>query len=209
MKLNSENLTPLILAAMGSVLLIPAGQARAQIAPPPGNLLSLSVFGDGFQDYQSASDPSNAGAFVWNFIAPDARLFTDATETTQVGTHFAGPTWMSDADGSSVVGLRIASQTSPNPNSIPQLLLSAASHSGTGIFSDVTYIQRLNTVGGIAPAAPPTALGQTSDVPYTATYRFFTSAAVPEPGNIAFLTALGLCSAGMFARRLKVNHPLR
>jgi hypothetical protein len=38
--------------------------------------------------------------------------------------------------------------------------------------SDVTFIQRLNTLGGLAPATP-CAPGATIDVDYTATYAFY------------------------------------
>lgn len=193
----------LLVVIAGCALLTTTGKAYAQITPPAGNILSLSLFGDGFQDYRSAPDLNNAGAFVWSFVAPDARLFTDATETVQVATHFAGPTWQSVADGSSVVGTRLSSLASPNPNSIPQLLLIASAHSGTGLFSDVSYIQRLDTVGGLAPTTAPTALGQTSDVPYTATYRFFIPAAVPEPGSIALFLSISLTGAGFLAHRRK------
>jgi hypothetical protein len=37
----------------------------------------------------------------------------------------------------------------------------------------VTFIQRLNTVGGNAPAAAGTAIGQEVNVAYTAEYLFY------------------------------------
>jgi hypothetical protein len=80
------------------------------------------------------------------------------------------PCWESTWDGSLVTGTAVAS--SPVTGSIPQLLLQAASHRGTGIFGAVTYIQRLNTSGGAAPATACVA-GQTRAVPYTAEYRFY------------------------------------
>jgi hypothetical protein len=44
---------------------------------------------------------------------------------------------------------------------------------GPGIFERATYIQRLNSTGGLAPATAPTQLGQEARVPYTAEYYFF------------------------------------
>jgi hypothetical protein len=61
------------------------------------------------------------------------------------------------------------------PNSIPQLLITAKTTRGTGVFGGVTFIQRLATTGGVAPATACTA-GQTTSVPYRAVYRFFTKA---------------------------------
>ena len=180
------------------VLGMPAPTSAQSLAPPAGNTLTLSTFGDGVQIYQSQLVGS---AYQWAFVAPRATLFTDSSELTPVATHFAGPTWKFTADGSAVVGMSLASRPSPNPGSIPELLLAAKSHDGAGVFSGITYIQRLNTVGGIAPFAAPTGAGQEADVPYTATYNFY-SAAVPEAstaGGFGVLLALGL--GGLAARR--------
>ncbi len=185
-------------ACLGGMLFMTAG-ASAQITPRPGNAPFLSLFADGVQIYDSASDPNNPGAFVWQFTAPQADLFTDASETTHFATHFAGPTWKADADGSEVVGMLVAGEPSPHPDSIPQLLLSAKSHSGAGIFEDVTYIQRLDTVGGLAPSTLPTGLGEEFRSPYTATYRFFD--AVPEPGTVALW--LSAFAVGILLHRRK------
>ena len=181
-----------------SLLLFSAllGTAKAQVTLPAGNSVFLNTFGDGVQIYNSASN--GAGGFQWNFIAPQANLFTDSTETTLIGTHFAGPTWQDSADGSSVVGMRIGSGPSPNPNSIPELLLIAKSYGGAGLFNKVSYIQRLNTIGGLAPSLAPTGLGQSANVSYTATYAF--AQAVPEPGNLALFASLALSGGALFLR---------
>jgi hypothetical protein len=52
-------------------------------------------------------------------------------------------------------------------------LLRAVDSDGPGIFDGVTYIQRVNTVGGIAPAAPGNFPGEQARVPYTADYFFY------------------------------------
>jgi Protein of unknown function (DUF3455) len=64
------------------------------------------------------------------------------------------------------------SVSAPKAGNIPWLLVEAQSHEGKGIFSEVSYILRENTVGGLAPAYPPTAQGQEKQVPYKATYIF-------------------------------------
>ena len=73
-----------------------------------------------------------------------------------------------------VVGARVAAAT-VDPTAIPWLLLSAKSTAGPGIFADVTYVQRVNTAGGLAPTTDCDAdhLGQAVPVPYTAEYFFY------------------------------------
>jgi hypothetical protein len=190
-----SNMNPIILISrlqmkvvLGSLLLSACCLHGAGIDVPPDNHLLLSAFGDGFQIYDSASD--GHGGFMWKFTAPSAILYTDSSESTRIGMHFAGPTWELDSDHSSVVGNRIASIASPNPNSIPELLLSAKSHGGVGLLDEVTYIQRLDTVGGLAPTVLPTGLNQESRSPYTATYDFF--AAPDNSSPIIEAAALGL-----------------
>jgi hypothetical protein len=63
----------------------------------------------------------------------------------------------------------------PVTGSIPQLLLQASRVRGDGMFGRVSYIQRLATTGGAAPATPCTD-GQTRGVEYTARYYFYVSA---------------------------------
>ena len=106
----------------------------------------------------------------WVFRAPEAVLY-DADRDI-VGIHYAGPTWESES-GSKVVGARVASAPSVSANSIPQLLLKAVSAEGPGIFARTTYIQRVNTRGGTAPAAPGDTIGQEARVAYTAEYFFY------------------------------------
>ena len=98
-------------------------------------------------------------------------LFADAGDDGVVGIHFGGPTWQSNS-GSKVVGTVIEHCT-PDPDAIPWLLLEAESTEGPGIFDRVTYIQRVNTVGGNAPTVPGAFAGQVARVPYTADYFFY------------------------------------
>ena len=61
----------------------------------------------------------------------------------------------------------------PDPTAIPWLLLQTVTTDGSGIFSSVTYIQRVNTRGGLAPTAPGVSIGAVAEVPYTAEYYFY------------------------------------
>ena len=131
---------------------------------PAGNRVSSHFYALGAQVYQwSGSD--------WVFIAPDATLFADACYEAPVGRHYSGPTWEA-ADGSTVQGIRLADCT-PNRGAIAWLRLGATTNSRHGIFAPVTYIQRINTIGGTAPATAGAFIGDEARVPYTAEYYFY------------------------------------
>jgi FtsP/CotA-like multicopper oxidase with cupredoxin domain len=151
-----------------------APASARSLLPPAGNLPYLLGHGDGVQIYQCNA---TAAGFAWTFVAPRANL-TDARGRVII-THFGGPTWQAN-DGSKVVGTLVSSLT-VSPNAIPWLLLSTtatpAPHGG-GLLADATFVQRLFTVGGLAPAASTCdakAAGARSEVPYTAEYLFWKS----------------------------------
>jgi hypothetical protein len=107
----------------------------------------------------------------WVFVEPVATLYADANYHEKLGIHYAGPTWESN-NGDKVVATRLYSCT-PNPTAIPWLLLQTTSTEGTGPLSAVTFIQRVNTRGGLAPTAPGASTGVVAEVPYTTEYYFY------------------------------------
>ena len=131
---------------------------------PAGNKVAFHLYAEGVQIYRwdGAS---------WIFVAPEAALFPGSGGAGVVGIHYAGPTWES-ASGSKVVGT-VLQRCTPDPDAIPWLLLGAVSSRGPGIFHRVTFIQRVNTVGGKAPTAPGDFPGELARVPYTAEYFFY------------------------------------
>ena len=138
-----------------------------------GNVLAFRATGVGAQIYVWTVNPTNPALSSWVFKAPHAVLFH---HHDMVGIHFAGPSWEGN-DGSKVVAKRLAGVT-VDATAIPWLLLQATSHSGVGDFADVTYIQRLNTVGGLAPTEPGAFDGQEAVVPYIADYVFYRATGV-------------------------------
>lgn len=145
----------------------------ANLAPPAGNEHIASFRASGVQVYQCT-----AGA--WAFVEPAAsmtgggRRATDHRATGRLTlVHFRGPSWQSIEDGSLVEAKATAS--APVAGSIPQLLLQATKTRGDGILGRVTFIQRLATSGGVAPAGT-CAEGSTTGVGYRAEYRFFAPA---------------------------------
>jgi hypothetical protein len=139
----------------------------------PDNLnvsLLFQAIGKGVQIYVCTAKPNEPFQFEWKLKAPQANLYDDGEDV--VAIHYAGPTWQA-IDGSKVVGAVVAKVE--QDDAIPWLLLRAVSNEGSGLFSEVIYIQRLYTTGGKAPEAD---CDQTHDqaeilVPYTAQYFFY------------------------------------
>jgi hypothetical protein len=138
------------------------------LAVPEGNRLAFSLDATGVQIYVCQD---NGGVFSWVLQAPDATLY-DARGHV-VGKHYAGPTW-EYRDKSTVAASRVAGFT-PDPSAIPALLLQANAHAGKGRMASVTYIQRLETSGGLAPTSgcDTAHVGATTRVDYAATYYFY------------------------------------
>jgi hypothetical protein len=138
------------------------------LAVPAGNRLAFALDATGVQIYECRDD---SGTFGWVLKAPEATLYDGRGRVA--GKHYAGPTW-EHRDKSTVAATRVAGFT-PDPTAIPALLLQASAHTGTGRMEDVTYIQRLETVGGLAPADGCDAdhVNATARVDYAATYYFY------------------------------------
>jgi hypothetical protein len=130
------------------------------IKVPDGNKRIAVMPARGVQTYQCT-----AGA--WVFVQPDAILRHHGRAEV---LHTRGPVWTSVVDGSSVTAAAQAS--SPVTGAIPELLLKATGNRGPGLLSAVTYIQRLNTTGGLAPTGSCTE-GATASIRYTADYAFW------------------------------------
>jgi hypothetical protein len=162
--------------------------ASAAPAPPPdvpptlvvpaGNQVFLLGHGTGVQIYQ-------CNGTSWVFQAPRATLTGDNGQV--IATHFAGPGGATDpqwkaTDGTQVAGkVLVRDPVSPPPGAanIPQLLLKATpvpNGGNEGRLSTTTYIQRLKTVGGVAPTDAcnaTTNVGVTKEISYTADYYFW------------------------------------
>jgi hypothetical protein len=142
-----------------------APEVPAAIQPPDGNKVQFHAYAVGVQIY-------NWNGTAWVFDHPEAVLYANAGYNGNgVAIHYAGPTWES-VSGSKVVGVKIAGVT-PDPTAIPWLLLMAKTSDGDGIFGNLSFVQRVNTAGGIAPSSPGTTVGQQASVPYTAEYYFY------------------------------------
>lgn len=141
------------------------------VRAPMGQTASLHTVGRGEITYECRAKASMPGAFEWVFVAPVATL-TDLAGRP-AGRYYAGPTWEA-ADGSKLTGKQVAVAPA-SPGNIPLQLVKAEPAMGMGAMQGVSYIQRLNTRGGVAPSEACDAgqVGAKRVVPYQADYVFY------------------------------------
>lgn len=171
-----------------------------EITPQAGNVAFAVGHALGTQGYICL--PTSTGGTSWTVLSarPEATLFQRFFgQDFQIITHFLSPdnsldrvlraTWQSSFDTSKVWASRVNGipagsdpVSCPNTGAIDCLLLGAAGRqdgpTGGKFLSKTTFIQRLNTRGGSAPADSAGCLssadvGHQLLVPYTADYYFF------------------------------------
>ena len=134
------------------------------LQPPAGSKLVFHAYAEGSQIYRWNGQE-------WQFNGPSATLYANAGGTGVVGIHYGGPTWEANSGGL-IVGA-LSKRCDVAPADIPWLLLTVARTEGPGIFSRVTHVQRVNTVGGQFPSDDGSVQGELRYVPYTAEYYFY------------------------------------
>jgi len=140
----------------------------SSISVPEGNKLTFHAYAKGVQIYKW-----NLITQKWDLLAPQAGLFAEENYFGEIGSHYAGPRWESKS-GSIVEGRRVlGTGCTPDPTAVAWILLSKFTTEGSGIFSKVTYIQRVNTTGGLAPSEAGLIDGEMKQIPYTAEYYFY------------------------------------
>jgi hypothetical protein len=152
-------LTGFSLSAAAAETALPAAIAA------PGETAVLTVHAIGMQLYECK--PGADGKLVWTFTAPQATLTADGKV---VGHHGAGPSWELD-DGSAITAKAVGNSPGSGANDIPWLKLEVATHTGSGKLSDVTTVQRVNTVGGVLKDSCDRQ-GAGRGMPYSADYLF-------------------------------------
>lgn len=163
-KVRAVSIIGAVAVAVGVSAVTLSASAASPIDPPAGvSKIGEFTVATGIQTYTCGAN----GSFVGTASVPEALL------VGQLGPlhHYAGPSWTSNVDGSTVTATKTAE--APKDGTIPELLLTVNSHSGpTGILTDVKYIQRLNTSEGTAPTRACTP-GDRESVRYGATYVMF------------------------------------
>lgn len=177
---------------------VTAPSVPANIQVPAGNKAFLVGHAVGTQDYICLPCPNPitsaatcpASGFAFALITPQATLFDDVNK--QVTTHFFSPnpvekgtirpTWQDSLDTSTVWAKADASSSDSAfvaPGAIPWLLIAVVgAKNGPGggdTLTSTTFIQRLNTSGGVAPSTCKSSseVGKEAFVPYKADYFFY------------------------------------
>jgi hypothetical protein len=188
-------------ATLGTPLAFAAEARHGHVALPqvPGNLeveagheAFLVGHAKGTQNYICLPSGSS---FAWSLFTPAATLFDD--DHHAIVTHYFGPNpfedgriravWQDSRDTSRVWGRAIQSSADPHfveAGAIPWLLVKGVGARpgpmGGRELTDTTFIQRVNTHGGVAPGSgcgQPSDVGHRAFVPYTADYVFYEKAA--------------------------------
>lgn len=173
------------------------GGLPANLVVPAGHTEILRVAARGEQIYVCTAPAVDAGVGAgpsWVFRAPEATLYDAAGHL--VGQHFVGPSWRA-VDGSQVAGAAAQRADAPRAGAIPWLLLGATTRSGSGVFSNVSYIQRIDTEGGVAPTTGCDASTVATErrVTYSANYVFWAptmdaaAPALPLPSSLDLPTS--------------------
>lgn len=169
---------------------------------PDGNTLFMKGEAKGTQNYVCLPSAASQTGFAFKLFTPQATLFlplnfTGNEFTHQIITHFFSPnpdpldhgairaTWQSSRDTSAVWAATVPNGMSTDQpfvkvGAVAWLLLekkgTQRGPTGGQDLSQTTFVQRLNTDGGVAPATGCSRaedVGTTAFVPYTADYFFY------------------------------------
>jgi hypothetical protein len=183
------------LGLAGSMQAHDSGRVRppktpANIQAPADQRAFLIAHAIGTQNYMCLPSATAPGGIAWTLVGPQATLFDERAD--QVITHFLSPnpdengvaraTWQSSGDTSAVWAVMQQASTDPAyvaPGAIPWFLLRVVGadegSNGRGRIDQTKFIQRVNTVGGMAPSTPCVEFGTRAFVPYEAEYVFYRS----------------------------------
>lgn len=173
--------------AFGGRIDVPAVPQNLEV--PAGYTIFLEGHAAGTQNYICLPTPSGP---AWRFFAPQATLFQRfwGHLYQQITTHFlapnpleaglARPSWQHSFDSSQVWGRALASSSDPafvESGAIPWLLLEVVGArpgpTGGSLLAQTTFIQRLNTSGGVAPSTECGEIGAIVMAPYRTDYLFY------------------------------------
>jgi hypothetical protein len=142
---------------------------------PAGHRVALETVGVGEITYECRAKADMPGSFGWVFVGPQADLMSRSG--AKLGTYYGPPATWASMDGSKITGTQLAVAPAGAGN-IPPQLVKANPAMGSGAMSGVTYVQRVATKGGVAPASPSdsSTAGRKEIVKYQGDYIFWKTA---------------------------------
>jgi hypothetical protein len=144
----------------------------ALIQVATGNSLVLETKASGTIEYRCSKEQDPLTTYKWVIVGPRADLSSQSDE--KIGEYSGPPARWTHKDGSFVTGSQVA--VSPNSSkNIPLQLVKTDVSGGLGALTAISYVQRVNTKGGVAPSKKCTVdnVGEKAEVKYSAEYRFW------------------------------------
>ncbi|MGH6624463.1 MAG: DUF3455 domain-containing protein [Burkholderiaceae bacterium] len=139
----------------------------SSIKAPSDQMPVLQLTGQGVQIFRCEKRDNT---MIWSFRQPEADLFDAGGKA--VGKHGANFSF-EHVDGSRLVATIVANDEAPQSTDLRWLLMTTRSFN-RGAFERVTYVQRVNTKGGLPPARCDAAQsGQLLRVDFTADFVFY------------------------------------
>jgi hypothetical protein len=190
------------LAAALTASLAPAYADGIEVPPVPSNIEvpdgnEVFLVGHAFGTQNYICLPAGK-SFQYTLFTPQATLFRD--DVTQLTTHFFSPnpaeagtpiraTWQHSRDTSSVWARVVTGDASSDPNFVEEgavawlkltVVGTEEGPDGGDTLAKTTFIQRLNTSGGLAPSncRSKADVGRQAFVPYIADYFFYRAQAL-------------------------------
>jgi hypothetical protein len=168
---NRSLLLAAALAALPAAAITEPGGIAASLRAPASEAPAFVLNGNGVYIYQCRQAISDPNAYVWAFVVPDATLYDGSRS---VARHATIGLYESLSDRTSVSGVVRSSQPAGGAN-LPWVLIRAQPIGESGLFANVSSIQRVNTTGGGAPSSGcgPDNVGEEARVAYQADYYFY------------------------------------
>jgi hypothetical protein len=144
----------------------------ALIQVAAGNTLVLETSAEGKITYECSKEKDPLTTYKWVMAGPSAVLKNK--DGKKVGEYSGPPARWASEDGSFVTGSQVAISRNGDKN-IPFQLVKADVSGGLGVMTTVSYVQRVNTKGGVAPSKKCSAdnAGEKAEVDYKADYKFW------------------------------------
>ncbi len=144
----------------------------AAVRVPAGHSVATELVGVGDLTYECREKIDAPGQFAWTLIGPVAVL--NDRSGKRAGKYAGPPAVWTHNDASSARGTQLAIAPGGAGN-IPLQLVKVDEIKGNGAMSGITFIQRVATKGGVAPALPCTQAENYKEatVTYQADYIFY------------------------------------